>query len=406
MLLDHGSIITLAWWLAAAIITGILAGIITGLTPGIHVNLVAAVLVALAPALALRLPLLAVCVFIVAMSVAHTFLDTLPSIFLGAPEDDKAMGVLPGHRYLLRGNGLVAVKLCVIGGITGSVLATALLIPAAWAIKGIYTVARPVLAWVLIAFGVFSIWKDEKPAWSAAILALSGAFGLVVLRLPLKDPLLPMLSGLFGVATLLYSINESQTIPPQNDDQRTPIDTGKTAWGSALGIVGGVVTSAFPGISGALASALVSRTRKLGDRGFLILLGSLGSAGFILSLAGWIGIEKARNGTTAAIVSLSAITPFTTMVLLGAGLVATGIGALLTISLGRSAARWLPRLPYRTTCWCVIALVTAIVGIRTGWLGLCVLAVATAVGLLPAALKTARAQAMGCLLLPTIVLLW
>jgi len=51
------------------------------------VNLVAAVLVAFAPLLALRMPLLAVCVFIVAMSVAHTFLDTLPSIFLGAPED-------------------------------------------------------------------------------------------------------------------------------------------------------------------------------------------------------------------------------------------------------------------------------------------------------------------------------
>ncbi len=405
-MLDPPQILVFAGWLAAATLAGILAGIVTGLTPGIHVNLVAAVLVAVSPAIALYVPLVAVCAFIVSMSVAHTFLDTLPSIFLGAPEDEKAMGVLPGHRYLLRGNGLMAVKLCAIGGIIGSTLSVILFMPAALMIAGLYTVARNYIPYVLIAFGIFSVWKDEKPAWSATILALSGAFGLIVLRLPLADPLLPMLSGLFGVSTLLYSINESQTIPPQLDIRVTDIDTSRTIWGSVLGVAGGIITSTFPGISGALASALVSRTRKLGDRGFLILLGSLGSAGFILSLAGWVGIEKARNGTTAAIVTLSAITPFTSIAFLGVCLVSTGIGAVLTIGMGRSAARWLPKLPYRQTCIGVIGLVMLIVAVRTGWLGFFVLLVSTAVGLLPAALKTARAQAMGCLLIPTIVLMW
>ena len=406
MLLEPIAAATLALWLIVAIIAGIIAGIVTGLTPGIHVNLVAAVLVAAAPALAMMTPLLAVCAFIVAMSIAHTFLDTIPSVFLGAPESDKAMGVLPGHRYLLRGNGLMAVKLCVIGGIAGSLLATVLFLPVTWIVAAIYALARSWLAWVLIAFGAFSVWKDAKPLWSFVILALSGTLGLVVLRLPLADPLLPMLSGLFGIATLLYSINENQDIPPQRDERRTELDTAKTWWGGILGIAGGIITSVFPGISAALASALVSRTRRLGDHGFLILLGSLGSAGFILSLAGWLAIEKARNGTTAAIVSLVATTPFTVSVMLGAGLGATGIAAILTVRMGRSAARWLPRLPYRWTCSGVILLVIAIVGVRTGWLGLGVLAVSTAVGLLPAALKTARAQAMGCLLLPTIALVW
>jgi len=42
-------------------------------------------------------------VFIIAMSVTHTFLDALPAIFLGAPDADQVLNVLPGHRLLLQG---------------------------------------------------------------------------------------------------------------------------------------------------------------------------------------------------------------------------------------------------------------------------------------------------------------
>jgi putative membrane protein len=49
------------------------------------------------------------------MSITHTFIDFIPSIFLGAPDEDTGLSTLPGHEFLLKGQGYYAVKLTVIG---------------------------------------------------------------------------------------------------------------------------------------------------------------------------------------------------------------------------------------------------------------------------------------------------
>lgn len=392
--------------LILATIIGVAFGVVTGLAPGVHINLVSAILLSIAPLIAAHTSLIYVCALIMAMSVTHTFLDTIPSIFLGAPDDEKAMGVLPGHRYLLRGNGMMAVKLCVIGGLLGAVLASTLFIPLGLILKVIYTYGRPYLFWMLAAIIMFTVIKDKKQLLAASVFCISGALGLVVLRLPLRDPLLPLLSGMFGVATLLYSVNEHQSIPPQKELCYTELNVGKTASGILRGVVAGMITALLPGVSASAASAAVSQGGRLGDHGFLVLLGALGSASFILSLASFWYFEKARNGAMAVITELSAIEPSIIVILIGCGLLAAGIAAILALQLGRGAARWLPKIPYRATCIGVIIFVALLVLMRSGWLGLAVLLTSTAIGLIPAAAKTARAQAMGCLLLPVLVMLW
>jgi TctA family transporter len=117
-------------------------GYLTGLAPGIHVNTLALVLVSLSPVLLPLLaeaaaalgtvrevaPLLMVTV-IVAAAVAHSILDFLPSIFLGAPEEGTALSTLPGHRLLLEGRGLDAVLCSAYGGLVGAAAAVALCLP-------------------------------------------------------------------------------------------------------------------------------------------------------------------------------------------------------------------------------------------------------------------------------------
>ena len=94
-----------------AVLLGIFAGIITGLIPGIHINLISLLLVSLSGYfLGFTHPLI-LGVFIISMAVTHTFLDIIPSIFLGAPDADTALAVLPGHRLLLKGMGYEAVKI-------------------------------------------------------------------------------------------------------------------------------------------------------------------------------------------------------------------------------------------------------------------------------------------------------
>ena len=60
------------------------------------------------------------------MAITHTFTDFLPSIFLGAPDEDTALSTLPGHRFLLKGKGYGAVRLTLIGSFFGLLVALAL----------------------------------------------------------------------------------------------------------------------------------------------------------------------------------------------------------------------------------------------------------------------------------------
>jgi len=98
-----------------SIFIGFFLGIISGLTPGIHVNNFALVLLALTPLfLDIGFEPFYIAVMILSNSVTQTFVDIIPSIFLGAPEADTALAVLPGHRLLMEGRGSEAVRLSAI----------------------------------------------------------------------------------------------------------------------------------------------------------------------------------------------------------------------------------------------------------------------------------------------------
>jgi len=130
--------------LAASVFTliGVIAGIATGLIPGLHVNNVALASIALQGSLislamflfgwadpTLEELLLIVSTLIIGNVVTHTFLDFIPSVFLGAPESDTALSVLPGHRMLLKGLGYEAVKLSAFGSLMSVFLALCMIIP-------------------------------------------------------------------------------------------------------------------------------------------------------------------------------------------------------------------------------------------------------------------------------------
>src|SRR3989344_7011318 len=102
--------------LIAALLLGTIAGTLTGLFPGIHINLISAILVSsLSLPFISSLPIISLIVFIVSMSITHTFLDFIPSILLGAPEEDSFLSVLPGHQLLKKGRGYEAIILTLYG---------------------------------------------------------------------------------------------------------------------------------------------------------------------------------------------------------------------------------------------------------------------------------------------------
>ncbi|MCK4757516.1 MAG: tripartite tricarboxylate transporter permease [Thermoplasmata archaeon] len=117
-------------------------GILTGLIPGIHVNNVAhMVLVSETAIIGLATMvfgwaepnmqdlIIIISSLIIGTVVTHTFLDFIPSVFLGAPDGDTALSVLPGHRMMMAGRGFEAVKCSVTGSFGAMIFCLILLVP-------------------------------------------------------------------------------------------------------------------------------------------------------------------------------------------------------------------------------------------------------------------------------------
>ena len=206
-----------------ALLLGVTAGTFTGLAPGIHINLVALMLLIFSGFFLQFTSPIVLAVFIVSMSIAHIFLDFIASIFLGAPEESTALSVLPGHKLLLKGRGYEAVKLTILGSYSGLLLmliATPLMI---LFLPNFYDTIYFLIPYMLIAASIFLIIKDNKPGIAFFLFIFSGILGMATLNLPvIKQPLFPLLTGLFGLSNLMTSIAEKTKLP----EKPTPSSTG------------------------------------------------------------------------------------------------------------------------------------------------------------------------------------
>jgi putative membrane protein len=392
-----------------AIILGILTGIISGLTPGIHINMISLLVLSASVFLIehFNTSVITLGVYIIVVGITHTFLDAIPSIFLGAPDDNTALGVLPGHRYLLRGNGLMAVKLFTIGSFFGLIMGI-ILFPILYLItKYSYNLFEPYFALLLIIASAYMLWRDEKKIWAIIVFATSAIFGMIVFSLNIKDPLFPMLSGLFGISTLIISLNDNNNIPKQDDKTYTQLEPKKTILSLIAGNISAFVVSTFPGLSSSIAAVMsVQFFKDLGDKGFMILMGCIGTSSFILSLVALYTINKARNG---AVIVISQLLPNITLniiiLFLLTAIIAGAISVILSLKFGRIFSKMISKINYRMLVIGIISFVTLLVIIMTSWKGLIILITSTAIGLIPGIVKVQRTQAMACLIVPVIIYL-
>lgn len=112
----------------AACLIGVLCGAVTGIILGVHVNTVGAFIFASSAYLLNFVSADFLAVFLISMSISHSMIDFLPSMFLGVPEEGTVLSVLPGHYFMLMGRGREAVRMVTIGGF-GSLIVTVVLLP-------------------------------------------------------------------------------------------------------------------------------------------------------------------------------------------------------------------------------------------------------------------------------------
>ncbi len=388
------------------IILGVFCGIFTGLTPGIHVNLVALLLLSSSSFLLRFTNPIVLCCFIISVAVTHTFLDAVPSTFLGAPDEAQAMNALPAHKLLLQGKGFEAVKLTIIGSFLCLLLSVAV-VPFTIPLSGfVYELLKGYVGYLLIAIMLFMILKDDKRILNFLVFMISGVLGLIVLNMPnLKDPLFPLLSGLFGTSTLLLSISEKVSIPKQEFDETIFVKKKNIIKAVSAGTAAGILTGFFPGLGPAQGAVLASQfVRNIGDHGFMILVGGINTVNFIFSLVTLYTIEKSRSGVVVVMSKL--LEQYTLPVLimfLCTAVIAGCASVFLSLRISKIFARLVTKVNYSYLASGVLFFVTLMVFVFSGWLGLIVLLVSTAVGIIPAMTDVARNHQMGCLILPVIL---
>lgn len=388
-----------------ALLLGIIAGTFTGLAPGIHINLVSAILLG-SLAYFSSIPLISLAVFIVAMSITHTFIDFIPSIYLGAPDDETFLSILPGHKLLLEGKGHEAFILTLYGSIFAIPIVLIITPIFIFALPFIFTAIKTIIPFILILLSVYIIFREEKVLLGSIIFILAGFLGFFSFNLPIKDPLLPLLSGLFGLSGLLMSIKTKTKLPKQKIVSLKEVKLPKKEFlksGLAAAIFA-PLCSFLPGIGSGHAATLGFELTEQTNRSFLFMLGAINTIVMSLSYVTVYAIGKARTGTAAGVQQLLGTLTLSNLAIILLAIVISGIIAFfIGLYLSKNFSKYINKINYKWLTLIVIAIILIINLIFSNWLGLIVLATGTAIGFFTISSSSRRINLMGCLILPSIV---
>ncbi|MBI5148636.1 tripartite tricarboxylate transporter permease [Candidatus Pacearchaeota archaeon] len=383
---------------------GILAGLFTGLMPGIHINFVALLLLTSSAFLLQYFSVVALVCFIISMSISHSFFDFIPSIFLSAPNDETALSILPGHKLLMKGNGYAAVRLALIGCYLGLLLLIILVPISLISLPVIYGPAKKYMFFILILASLFLILSDRKKFLAFFIFGLSGILGLATLSLPMKQPLFPLLTGLFGTSMLFITIQQKVRLPKQKISE-LGIEKKETTKILGASVIASFFCSFLPGLGASQAAVLGSDMGgKISRRGFLVLLGSISTLVTALNFVAIYAISKPRSGT--AIVVSKLLETFSLKYLIMFSLIMIivgGISFVLALLIAKIFAKNIEKINYSKTSLFILLFLILMSVIFSGWLGLIVLVTATALGILCQIKGIRKMHLMGCIMLPVIL---
>jgi len=408
--------------LVIACFIGILIGTTTGMIPGIHVNTAGAILFASSTFLLTFLSPEFLCVLMVSMSIAHALIEFVPSMLLGVPEEGTATSILPGHRMVLQGRSKEVIRIVSVGGF-GAIIVTIIMLPVFAVILPIlHDVSKP-FTWMILLFAsiylTYSLTSSRRDfLWSLLLFVLSGILGWITFQTPISSgvSLMCTFSGLFGISTILFSLNESSTIPHQNPFYELELDFNKYKSIFAGGITGAIL-GFLPGFGPAQGTVIAQAASGASDNddddtvNFLLATSGLNVSDCLFSLIAIYIIGNPRSGIAVYMSYLISEMNLNHLVIfIFASLIAVSVSLVLALKLGDSFSRLMSRVDYKKLSIGVIILQIVILYIFVfyyqapiGYMTLALIT-STAMGMLPHFLGVGKSHLMGVLIIPAIVI--
>jgi putative membrane protein len=417
------------WVLIGAALAGTVLSSLLSCLPALHIYNVAGLMVLLTVKAEGLFPGEVLAMFMLGLVVGYAVLNTIPSVFLGAPDDSTLFVVLPGQRYLMERRGFEASVLTGVGGL-GGLLVLLLLAPV---MPRLFPVVRavvgPHLHWILgaiLVFMVLSEWPKGSDrgrsglakfldAWRSLgvgllTLLLSGLLGLVLFYsslMPVEmafQNLMPAFVGLFAIPWVLQNLLSQAQVPAQHASRSVDLSPGLIARGVGAGALGGLFAAFFPVVTGGIGGFLAGHaTAQRDDRLFIV---SQGASKLVYYVGAFLfffvpGLHLTRGGMAGMLSILyTPYTPGTYWLAIAATLICGALAFGLLLVLSRAAIGLVSRVDYRWVSAGTLALLVGVVAALTGWGGLLIAAVATAIGLLPVLWGSRRMNCMGVLLVP------
>jgi putative membrane protein len=406
-------------------VAGASVGMFSGLVPGIHVNTLASLMLVSYPSLAYVISLfadpslvpvlLASC--IVSAGVVHSFMSYVPSVFIGVPDQDTVMSMLPGHRLLLDGRGMAAVRASSIGSLIGALSAVAVALPLQYLmLNGLGDYLQSITS-VILLMAVAALILTENGLgnrlFAALLIFLSGVIGCICMFMPVPfhgiigggDLLFPLLAGLFGIPVLLLS-PKNNGIPEQTDDEQYPVGISS----GLKGVLTGSMVGWFPGIT-ATAGAAFTRmfVNEEKPERFIALVASIGTAAVVFALITLSVNGKARSGTMAVVREIvddgmSGFASGMFMLMLLSVVIASSIGYAASIRSGDVMSKVIPGMDVKKLNLAVLCLIAILTVLLTGLWGMAVLVISSVIGMIPLNAGTGRVHLSGCLLVPVVLM--
>jgi putative membrane protein len=386
---------------------GVILGTLSGIIPGVHSNTLAGVLLSLQVAFLSFFSPLVLAGAMFAALITHTFVDSIPSTFLGIPDADTSLAVLPAHALCLEGNGEEAVRIAALGSACAMVIAVPLSILCFFLLPAL----QPYFDWwigiLLISTMGYMIVTSECPGWALALFSVSGILGIFALRYAFLSwhtlagssaILMPLLTGLFGISVLLTA---SQGTMPQQHFRGIRMEDRTIMKYSVVGTFAGVAVGWLPGLSTASANSVLASLigYEKNRRTYILATSAANTSNAFIGLAALFALSRMRNGVMVALSEL----PLPTMSELTIiGVLAACAAYGITVGLSRSAGRF-NGIDGKLLNRAVIVFIILLCIILTGPFGVVILILATALGLVPHLVNIPRVFCMGAIIAPVIL---
>lgn len=400
-----------------AISLGIIFGVITGITPGLHVNTVGIIIFSISDKILENTTPLVLCCFFVSIALCHAMIEFIPSLLMGIPDEDTILSIQPGHRMLFKGKGRQSIRLISFGGFL-SIIILIILMPFLMIILPIiYMTLKEFIGYLLLFTMVILLVHFNKKGTrlkSILIFLLSGLLGLFVLNSNLGSniALLTILSGLFSISNLLYSINFKSKIPPQSNDKSIIVDK-KFKKSAFAGSISGCILGLLPGLGpaqGTIIAQSITFNKNITPEEFLITNSGVNISDTLFSL---IALYLINNPRSAISVYISNILPNMDLIhvifFIFISLISVSIACVLSIKIGDFMIERIVKIDYRKLNTFIILLISGIIIFFTLsnnaslWYVLLCYITSIALGLLVNTLDLSKSNLMGVLIVPSIL---